>query len=77
MENEGFNILAWLQSLLSADNIWNLLGGVGVAAVISAWISSKSTHKNPIIRFIDQLARDLVNIVALNVNKARNADDDR
>ena len=72
---ESTGILGFLLQYLTADNIWNLLSAVGVASVIQAYISSKSTAKNPVIKFIDQLVRDLLNIIAFNINKAKNLDD--
>ena len=77
METEGFNVVNLITQWVNAENIWNLLGAMGIAAAISAFVNSKSTHPNPIIRAIDQFARDTLNIVAANIMKGKNADDDR
>ena len=66
-----------LTSIDLAELIWSGLSAIGVAAIISAYTHSKSKHANPLIRVIDQTARDLLSIIAFNINKAKNADDDR
>ena len=75
METEGFNLITFISQFVTAENIWNLLAFSGVAAVVQAYISSKSSHKNKFIKFVDQLVRDLINIVAFNFGKAKNEDD--
>jgi len=77
METEGFNLISMLFKYINAETIWTILSGVGVASVIQAYTSSKSTAKSPILRHLDQLVRDLLNLAAFNVNKAANKDDDR
>ena len=70
-------IITILQSIFTADNVVNLLGVSGGAALVSAYISSKSKAKNPFLRFVDQLLRDVLNAIGFNFNKANNSDDDR
>ena len=77
MEPEGFNIVSFILQYINADSIWSILSAVGIASVIQAYVSSKSSAKNPILNAIDQLVRDLLNIVAFNINKAKNKDDPR
>lgn len=73
----GFDIVGLLQGLLSLENIVNFAPVVVVAGIISAFINTKSSHPNPIIRAADQLLRDVLNALALNIVKAKNKDDDR
>ena len=77
MENEAFNLIDFITKFINADSVWAIFGTVGIASAISAYVSSKSTAKNPILKAVDQLFRDLVNIIALNIFKAVNKDDDR
>jgi hypothetical protein len=77
METEGFNIVNLITQWATAENLWTIFGVMGIASLISAYVNSKSTHPNPIIRAIDQFARDTLNILAANIMKGKNADDDR
>jgi hypothetical protein len=77
METQGFDILNFISGFLTFDTIRSIAPVVVVAGIISAYVSSKSTHPNPIIRAADQFARDVLNFLALNILKAKNNDDDR
>ena len=64
---------SWYESLLNMAPgwIWLALAGSGVAGVMSAFLASK--HKNMFVQFI----ADTLNVIGMNVFKAKNADDDR
>ena len=68
-------IFQFISGFLSYETLKNFAPIVALAAIISAFTSSKATHKNPVIKGIIQLVKDLINIAAFNIVKAKNQDD--
>ena len=64
---------AWYEAILGElpGWIWIILSASGVAGVASAFLASK--HKNVFLQFL----ADTLNVIGMNIFKAKNADDDR
>ena len=69
------SIVQIIANIINIDNLKAFAPIVALAALISAFTSSKAEHKNPVIKLVLQTVKDVINILAINVAKAKNADD--